>query len=82
MKRYLLITDSHAEEVERLIGIRGRDTPFGVLAEDPGRPVSVDAAVRAWDDWRSAQARKASGCICGVYAVMHHPRCPAGNAIF
>lgn len=34
MKRYLLITDAGAAEVEAKTGLRGHNTPLGVLVED------------------------------------------------
>lgn len=35
MKKYYLVPDGEAGEIERLTGLRGRNTPFGALVEQP-----------------------------------------------
>lgn len=75
MKEYYLVTDSHAEEVERLTGLQGRDTRLGVLVEKP-KPFNLDAELDKLD--RALHPRR---CTCGPWSIIHRPNCPEGMAI-
>lgn len=67
-RRYLLVTDATAGQVERAVGLRGLDTPHGALVEEPQR-LDVGAMVAAFERARSGPRR----CFC---AVVHMPPCP------
>lgn len=67
--RYYLVTDACADEVERKIGVRGRDTPLGTLIEAP--------APFPWAELELVRrALDPSRCTCGRYAILHSPNCP------
>ncbi len=72
---YYLITDSTADEVERLTGIRGLDMPSGVLVEKP-RPFRLDVELEKLD-----RHLRPNPCTCGTWAIIHRPGCPAGDLI-
>lgn len=69
--KYFLITDSHADEVEALTGLRGRDTPFGVLVEQP-KPFRLEVAMERFE-----RAFHPNRCTCGRGAIFHRSGCPA-----
>jgi hypothetical protein len=68
--KYLLVTGTSAEEVERLTGLRGRDTPHGTLVEKPP-PFDLDAYME-----RLNRHLNPSRCTCGSRAMIHQPNCP------
>lgn len=70
---HYLITDSHAEEVEAKTGLRGHNTPLGVLIEKPKET-----------QWRPelAEIKRAlnpNRCTCGAWSILHRPCCPVGD---
>jgi hypothetical protein len=73
---HYLITDATAEEVERRTGMRGHDTPLGVLVEKPPRPSDITDAME-----RINRALYPTRCTCGMFAIMHWPNCPMALAI-
>lgn len=66
---YWLIKDSTAAEVERLTGLQGRNTPLGVLVEEP-KPINWAAMAEI------KRALHPTRCTCGSYAILHRPSCP------
>ncbi len=72
---HYLVTDTVAEELERRTGIRGHNTPFGVLAEKP-KPFDMYGALAVID-----RALNPTRCTCGRNAIIHQPNCPAWLAI-
>jgi hypothetical protein len=67
---HYLVTDATAEELERLTGLRGRDTPLGVLVEKP-KPFCLEAELE-----KLAKLLHPTHCTCGSYAIIHQPNCP------
>lgn len=65
---HYLVTGTSEAELERLTGLRGRMTHFGVLVEVP-------PPVPDWSDLRRA-FEPPSRCICGKSAVIHRSNCP------
>lgn len=74
MEKYWLVTDATAAEVEAKTGLQGHDTPLGVLLRAP-KPFRLDVALE-----RLNRALHPTRCICGRYAILHQPNCPAGMA--
>jgi hypothetical protein len=72
MKRYILVTDATAEEVEQATGLRGRPTPLGVFVDMP-KPFRLEVEMEKLD--RALHPRDPR-CHCGRSAIMHSPRCP------
>lgn len=75
MREYYLVTDATAEEVERLTGLRGHNTPLGVLVEKP-KPFRLEVALEKLD-----RLLHPTRCICGKFAVIHQPHCPMANLL-
>lgn len=75
MKRYLLVTDASAAEVEAKTGLRGHNTPLGTLVEDRD-PIVEAIAIGLWRDHASPR-----GCPeCGA-AMLHRSNCKIGMAV-
>jgi hypothetical protein len=72
MKKYLLVTDSCAAEVERKTGLRAVDTPLGALVEKP-RPFNLQAELDRLD---RAMFPNKPRCICRKSAIIHFANCP------
>lgn len=75
MKKYYLVTDSTAAEVERCTGLRGRDTFMGALVERP-EPFDMHGTLAEIN-----RALHPMWCTCGSYAVVHQPNCPAWKTL-
>jgi hypothetical protein len=73
---HYLVTDATAEEVEHRTGMRGHDTPYGVLVEKRPRPGDIADAMARID-----RALNPTRCTCGMFAIMHWPNCPMAKAI-
>ena len=73
---HYLVTDATAAELERRTGIRGHDTPLGVLAEKPKRFDMYGARAII-----NRTLQPPSLCICGSSAIIHQPNCPAAWVI-
>ena len=69
-RKHYLVTGTSAVEVERLTGLRGMDTPLGVLVEEPP-PFDFNAELAKWQ--RALNPR----CCNGV--VLHEPHCRFWN---
>lgn len=67
---HYLITQTSAAELERKTGIRGADTPFGVLAEKQ-KPFDMYGALAIVE-----RALNPTRCTCGKFAILHSPSCP------
>jgi hypothetical protein len=67
MKQYLLVTGTSAADLERRTGIQGRDTDFGVFAEEP-KPVNIERMMEKINDVLDPNRCKCRG-------VMHNSNC-------
>lgn len=78
-KRYLLVTGTSAEQLERLTGIRGNNTKFGVLAEEPRPLEDIDHMAARFNEMMHPTPR----CTCGRgrLAIFHKTGCPLANPI-
>jgi hypothetical protein len=68
--KYMLVVDATAGQVERAIGVRAIDTPFGALAPQP-RPFNTQRELVEIE-----RALNPSRCTCGKWSVIHSPNCP------
>ena len=72
-KQYYLVSGTSAQELERLTGLRGRNTSHGVLVEKP----SLVGLGEAMATLRRAFPKPQPTCTCR--GVIHQRGCPAGN---
>lgn len=74
---YYLITDSHAEEVEAITGLRGHNTSLGVLVEKPTPMRDIWDMMFKINDALDQSPR----CTCGrgKMAMWHKWDCPLNN---
>jgi hypothetical protein len=81
MKRYYLVTDATAGQVERATGLPSTDTPLGALAEarDPVvEAMQIGGAMAAID--RALNPRTFGCRECGG-VVIHGPSCSLWNVM-
>lgn len=67
---HYLVQGTSAAEVEQLTGLRGVDTPLGVLVERP-KPFRIEDAMAEVN-----RAINPTPCKCGRFALLHQPNCP------
>lgn len=72
-----LVTDTTAEELEQRLGLRGHNTPLGVLVDRP-KPFNLESELDKLD--RILHPNKMR-CTCGKQAIIHHGNCPFVYAI-
>ncbi len=72
---HYLVTDSVAEEVERLTGLRAHDTPLGTLVEKP-KPFRLEVEMEKLN-----HLLHPTRCTCGAWAILHRPGCPVGDVV-
>lgn len=77
--KYMLVVDATAAQVEKILGLRGINTPCGALVPQPGDWFDIAKAMAIIN--RAIKPIDPNRCICGPYAVIHRAGCPASHLI-